>query len=71
MTYLEALREFKIDYVKSVLIQCHGNVTAAAKIAGMPRSCLHKLIKKYAIQFERASHIQRGSRRGNWALHGL
>jgi DNA-binding NtrC family response regulator len=40
---------FEHDYLKALLARCGGNVTAAAREAGLDRVHLHRLIKKHGI----------------------
>jgi hypothetical protein len=40
LTYAEALKEFKITYWRELLIQKGGNLTEAAKIAGIYRQII-------------------------------
>jgi len=44
-----ALAAFESSYVSGVLARAHGNVTAAARMAGKERRAFGKLLKKYGI----------------------
>ena len=37
------------DYVVTLLARCQGNVSLAARHAGMDRAYLHRLLKKHAL----------------------
>ena len=37
------------DYVRALLARCHGNVSLAARRAGMDRAYLHRLLKKHGL----------------------
>jgi DNA-binding NtrC family response regulator len=50
-----AVAEFEAAYVAGVLARTHGNVTAAARLAGKERRAFGKLIKKYGIDKRRYS----------------
>jgi DNA-binding NtrC family response regulator len=41
----EALRRFQRRYASALLRQTEGNVTAAAKLAGIPRQTLHRILR--------------------------
>jgi DNA-binding NtrC family response regulator len=45
----QALAEFESAYLSRVLADAHGNVTAAARVAGKERRAFGKLMKKYGI----------------------
>jgi DNA-binding NtrC family response regulator len=45
----QALAEFESAYLSRVLADAHGNVTAAARVAGKERRAFGKLKKKYGI----------------------
>ena len=48
-----AIAEFESSYVSGVLARAHGNVTAAARMAGKERRAFGKLLKKYGIDKSR------------------
>jgi len=53
-----AITRFESEYLQNVMRLTHGNVSAAARIAGKERRALGKLLQKYAIdkhQFQTAS----------------
>ena len=45
----EVLAEFEKHYVAGILTKCQGNVSKAARTAGIDRVYLHRLIKKYGL----------------------
>lgn len=47
--YNEALANFKRSFIKNALIKTDGNVTAAAKLIGLQRESLHRIIKSLEI----------------------
>lgn len=61
--YYEALKAFKIAYWTRMLLHTSGNVTNAARIAGVCRQVAHKLILQLGVRSPRRKQ------RGNW--HGL
>lgn len=48
--YNEAKYHFEREYILDLLRRTHGNISKAARIAGMPRQNLHVKIKKYDIK---------------------
>jgi DNA-binding NtrC family response regulator len=62
MTYAEALKEFKANYWRDLLIQTNGNVTEAAKIAGV---CRQQVWKITVTQLGMENPVRR-KLRGNW-----
>ena len=44
--------QFERGYVKAVLAACSGNLTKAAKMAGIDRMYLHRLVQKHARRDE-------------------
>jgi len=50
LPYAEAKELFEKEYVKNLLKMTNGNVSKAAKLAGMPRQNLHIKIKKHNIK---------------------
>jgi DNA-binding NtrC family response regulator len=46
----EAVRSFEHQYACTRLMQSRGNVTAAARKAGLHRSAFQRLIRKYGIR---------------------
>ncbi len=50
-TYKEAKEEFEKKYLLGLLQKTSGNVTRAAKIAGINRRTLHRLIKRYNLRY--------------------
>ena len=59
ITYREAVRKAKREYLIAVLAEAGGNVSEAARIAQCGRTSFHGLIKKYVRSSGRAH-------RGNW-----
>ncbi len=49
-TYKEAKEEFEKKYLQGLLQKTSGNVTRAARIAGINRRTLHRLIKRYNLR---------------------
>ncbi len=56
--YAEAKEMFEKEYITKLLIQTSGNISKAARMAGMPRQNLHLKIKKHKIK----SDTLRGAR---------
>ncbi|MFH1538606.1 MAG: sigma-54 dependent transcriptional regulator, partial [bacterium] len=54
MSYKDAKKEliegFTQEYIEALLGDCDGNVSEAAKRAGIDRACLHRLIKKHKVR---------------------
>lgn len=48
--YKEAKEDFKRQYVMKLLIKFFGNVSEVAKVSGLERRTIHRLIKKYNIK---------------------
>jgi len=46
----EVVESFEGAYLRALMERHHGNVTAAAHQAGMLRSALQRLLRKYAIR---------------------
>ena len=46
------LERFNVTYISDLLKECHGNVSLAAKKAGLERQSLQHLMRKYAISSE-------------------
>jgi DNA-binding NtrC family response regulator len=61
MTYAESVREFKRDYWRDILIQIEGSIVKAAKIAGVHRQCVWKIIVSLGLE-----NPVRRKLRGNW-----
>jgi DNA-binding protein Fis len=61
VTYAEALMEFKRAYWRAVLVETGGNVTQAAKIAGLYRQTTHAILRRLGIR-----NPVRRKLRGNW-----
>jgi hypothetical protein len=49
MTYREALRQFKAEYWRRVLTDCRGNIKAAARLTGVNRTYLHKVVGEHGL----------------------
>lgn len=47
--YKEAERNFKIEYFRKLLTQNNGNISKAAKLAGISRQTLHKILKELGL----------------------
>ncbi len=45
----EAVRAFERDYLRRAMLQAHGNVTRAARLAGKERRAFGRLLKKHGI----------------------
>ncbi len=45
-----ALRAFERRYLASVLKRCHGNISSAARAAGVDRSNFRRLLKQYEVE---------------------
>ncbi len=43
----QALRQFEQEYVEARMAACGGNISAAARQAGMDRSNFKRLLRKY------------------------
>lgn len=56
--YAEAKDMFEKEYITKLLVQTNGNISKAARLAGMPRQNLHLKIKKHKIN----SEMLRGTR---------
>jgi DNA-binding NtrC family response regulator len=52
------LSDFETEYLKSLLSKTSGNITEAAKIAGVNRKTIHRLLKRYNINLD--STIKQG-----------
>ncbi|MDD3618282.1 MAG: sigma-54 dependent transcriptional regulator [Desulfobulbaceae bacterium] len=50
LEYREAKRQFEYDYLRSKLLQYHGNISQTAERIGMERSHLHKKVKALNIE---------------------
>ena len=50
MTLKEARQEFEKEFIRERLVASNGNVTRAAQMLDIPRTYLHKKMKKYAIE---------------------
>ncbi|NLP12670.1 sigma-54-dependent Fis family transcriptional regulator [bacterium] len=50
--YAEAKDLFEKEYITKLLIQSNGNISKAARLAGMPRQNLHLKIRKHKIKSE-------------------
>jgi DNA-binding NtrC family response regulator len=50
--YAEAKDLFEKEYITKLLLQTNGNISKAARLAGMPRQNLHLKIKKHKIKSE-------------------
>ena len=48
-TYKEAKEDFKRQYVTKLLIKFFGNVSEVAKVSGLDRRSIHRLIKQFRI----------------------
>jgi DNA-binding NtrC family response regulator len=44
MTYREAMRQAREQYLRALLDESQGNVTRAARIAGLRRTSLHRML---------------------------
>lgn len=62
MTYREAVRAAKRDYLESCLREA-GSIRGAAKLAGLNRTALHRLIVELDVQ--RPGHLPK-AHRGTW-----
>jgi DNA-binding NtrC family response regulator len=45
----QVIAHFESQYLQSLMTECHGNISLAAKRVGKERSALGKLLKKYQI----------------------
>jgi len=52
--FKQAKEDFKKNYLIQLLNQVNGNVSEAARIAGLDRRSIHRLIEKYNISVEQA-----------------
>jgi hypothetical protein len=64
MTYLEAVRQFKRGYWIDVLARCDHNITAAARMAGVQRQHVYRILRVLDVPHAPLSRI--GGHRGNW-----
>lgn len=49
----KAIREFTLQYLQRLLAHTEGNVTLSAKLSGIQRQSLQKIIKRYGINIHR------------------
>lgn len=66
MNYAEALRLFKADYLRELLRRHEGNVTQAAREAGMSRPNLYRLLCRLKV-----NNPCRSPCGGTWHFHGI
>lgn len=52
--FKDAREEFKKQYLIQLLQQVNGNISEAARISGLDRRTLHRLIKQYSLSIEQA-----------------
>lgn len=64
MTRVEFLRRSDAEYVASLLVKHNGNITHAAREAGINRVSLHKIIQRHGL-------ARREPNRGNDAWQAL
>lgn len=50
MTYREAMRKAKVEFLTDLMGQARGNVAEAARLAEMNRSELHRKLTKFGIR---------------------
>jgi DNA-binding NtrC family response regulator len=73
MLYKTHLEQTKIKYLRALLKQTKGDVTKAAMIAGLYRTYLYTLLKRYEIAFQNPKakgicHSVRGHERSVTAI---
>jgi DNA-binding NtrC family response regulator len=61
LPYAEAKNIFEKEYIRSLLKRTQGNISQAAKLAGMPRQNLHLKIKKHSIRPKAPAYTLRRS----------
>lgn len=66
MKYAEAIRKAKHDYLSELLKQHAGNVTKAARVAGVNRTSLYKLAKLYGVHDLIVAQQNKWAKRGQW-----
>jgi transcriptional regulator of acetoin/glycerol metabolism len=54
-------------YLTDLLEQTGWNISEAARIAGLNRTCVHKRLRRYGVYRPVARRVHRGA----WAEHGL
>jgi DNA-binding NtrC family response regulator len=51
----DLIREFETDYIEKILARNDGNISRAAREAGIERAYLQRLIRKYGIKAGRSA----------------
>jgi DNA-binding NtrC family response regulator len=59
----QAVAEFKRAYLRDMLTLTQGNVMQAASVAGLTRTSMHNLLRKF--QMRASAYRPEGSRYGN------
>jgi transcriptional regulator of acetoin/glycerol metabolism len=44
-----AISDFEVDYLREILVQNRGNISQAARQAGIDRKTIHRMLQKYEI----------------------
>lgn len=55
ITYAEHKEQSAREYLARVLHECEGNVSRAARMAGVHRTAFYQLLKRYGVKIERQS----------------
>ena len=58
MTYKEAIRSAGRAYLYRILSESRGNVTDAAKIAGVNRVTMYALLERHGVAVETRRHVK-------------
>lgn len=45
----QAISDFEVDYLREILVQNRGNISQAARQAGIDRKTIHRMLQKYEI----------------------
>lgn len=68
MTYREAMLSAGSAYLYRVMSEAKGNIRAAAKLAGIHRATMYKLLEKHGIAVEHRRYVRQTEPAGKYPI---
>ena len=68
MKYREAMLSAGQAYFYRLLSEAHGDMALAAKLAGLNRTTMYKILPKYGIEIEKRAYVRHGGATGKYPI---